>query len=163
MFYEEVFRALNKNKVKYAVAGGVAAVMHGAVRFTVDLDIIVDMKPQNIDKLFMTFQSLGYLPRVPVTKDQFKDPKNRRAWMEKKNMKAFSFFHRNNPLNIVDLLLDNVAQFTKVKKIQLRAGGLSVPVVSLGTLKKMKRKAGRDKDLLDLELIEKIEKHTGHG
>ena len=159
MFYEEVFRALNRSRVKYVVAGGVAAVLHGAVRLTMDLDIIVDMSAQNIDKLFVTLESLGYLPRVPVTKDQFKDPKNRRDWMRKKNMKAFSFFHRTNPINTIDLLLGNVAEYGKVKKVSKDVReDLHIPTVSLNELKKMKQKAGRPKDLLDLELIKKIEK-----
>jgi hypothetical protein len=34
MYYEEIFRSLNKGRVKYAVVGGVAVVLHGIVRLT---------------------------------------------------------------------------------------------------------------------------------
>jgi hypothetical protein len=34
MFYENVLRTLQKNNVRHAVAGGVALVLHGVVRFT---------------------------------------------------------------------------------------------------------------------------------
>lgn len=40
MFYGEVFKALNKAKVQYVVAGGTAVVLHGYRRFTDDLDLI---------------------------------------------------------------------------------------------------------------------------
>jgi len=38
MYYENVFRSLQKNKIRFAVAGGVALVLHGVVRFTADLE-----------------------------------------------------------------------------------------------------------------------------
>ena len=40
MFYENVFKELNKAQVKYAVVGGLGVSLHGAVRGTIDLDII---------------------------------------------------------------------------------------------------------------------------
>jgi predicted nucleotidyltransferase len=53
MFYEELFRQLNKKRIDYVVVGGVALVMHGVVRFTADLDLMlhldaVDMKLGNL-------------------------------------------------------------------------------------------------------------------
>ena len=42
--FEEVFRALNKAKVKYVVIGGIAVVLHGYRRFTEDLDLMVYME-----------------------------------------------------------------------------------------------------------------------
>ena len=41
IFYGKVFKALNKAKVKYVVAGGVAVVLYGYTRYTGDLDLIV--------------------------------------------------------------------------------------------------------------------------
>ena len=81
MYYEEVFRQLNKFRVKYAVAGGVATVLYGAVRFTADLDIIIDMSCSNIDRLFRSLTDFGYKPRLPVTVEEFKDEKRRREWI----------------------------------------------------------------------------------
>jgi len=43
MFYGEVFKALNKDKVKYVVAGGVAVNLYGYPRFTKDLDDIIQL------------------------------------------------------------------------------------------------------------------------
>ena len=60
MFYEDVFRALNKGKVRYAVAGGVAVVLHGYIRFTADLDLIIHLEEKNIDK-FLVASLLGDL------------------------------------------------------------------------------------------------------
>ncbi len=48
MFYEEVFRKLTDREVKYAVAGGVALVLHGVVRLTADLDLIVELSTMSL-------------------------------------------------------------------------------------------------------------------
>ena len=39
---EVIFLALNNAGVRYLVAGGLAVVAHGFVRFTNDVDLIVD-------------------------------------------------------------------------------------------------------------------------
>jgi len=50
MDYEKVFKILNKAKVKYVIAGGVAVVLHGFMRLKQqasrpkDLDDIVQLK-----------------------------------------------------------------------------------------------------------------------
>jgi hypothetical protein len=44
LIYEEIFRALNAKKVKYVVVGGVGLVLHGVVRLTADLDLIVRLE-----------------------------------------------------------------------------------------------------------------------
>ena len=153
MIYEEVFKALNRARIQYVVAGGVAVVMHGYTRVTVDLDIIIDSSPANIEKLFAVLNHLNYQPRVPVTAAEFMNPKKRTEWREKKHMKAFSFFHRKNPLKMIDILINKMNHFSKIRKVIFNMDGLKVPTVSLEGLREMKQKAGRLKDKVDLEFI----------
>jgi hypothetical protein len=40
--YLDVFKSLNRRKVKYVVIGGVAAVVHGVPRATFDLDLLIE-------------------------------------------------------------------------------------------------------------------------
>lgn len=47
----EVFKALGRQNVEYVLIGGVAVILHGMERLTRDIDIIVKMSPENIDKL----------------------------------------------------------------------------------------------------------------
>ena len=162
MIYEEVFKTLNRHRVKYAVAGGIAVVLHGVVRFTADLDIIVDMTPQNIDRLFLALRGIDYLPRVPVTADQFKDKKIRRMWIKDKNMQVFSFFHRKSQ-QLIDVFVDERVNYKRMRKVKFKAGNLVVPAISLTELKKLKKKAGRPKDLIDLDLLKMVEKARNQG
>ncbi len=44
--FEEVCGALNRARVRYVVVGGVAVVLHGYPRLTADLDLVVDLAPE---------------------------------------------------------------------------------------------------------------------
>lgn len=48
-------KALNDNKVKYILIGGWAVILHGLVRTTMDIDIIVESSHENIKNLKKAF------------------------------------------------------------------------------------------------------------
>lgn len=162
MFYEEVFKALNKAKVKYAVAGGVAVVLYGYVRFTADLDLIIHLEEKNISRLFDAFYNLGYRAKLPVTKEQFMDKKNREDWIRNKEMVVFSFYHQTDPLKNIDIFVEEPIKFKTLEKSlqMLRAGTLSIPVLSIKHLIQIKKKAGRQRDIIDITNLEQIRKMT---
>ncbi len=111
MNYEKVFKALNKAKVKYVVAGGVAVVLHGYRRHTDDLDLIVFLQKENLEKLFDTVRSAGYSPKVPVLKEQFTDARTRERWKKEKGMIVFSFVENDPPFNLIDMFVDEPISF----------------------------------------------------
>lgn len=106
MFYEDVFRKFADKKVKYAVAGGVALVLHGVARLTADLDIIVELSTENLRKFITAINELGYKPKIPVNAEDFIDPLNRTAWKEEKGIEVFSFYHPKMPMNLIDVFVN---------------------------------------------------------
>lgn len=48
--FEEILRALNKQKVEYMIAGGYAVIFHGYGRTTGDLDLWVKPSAENQKK-----------------------------------------------------------------------------------------------------------------
>ena len=159
LLYQEVFEALNKNGVKYTVAGGVAVLLHGFVRFTADLDLIVLLDNKNLDNFYETLTKLDYKTKVPITKEQLKNPEERKKWLEEKNMLVFSFFHKNDPLKIIDMFIHEPIDFRRIyeERKEIEIDSLRIPIVSLEHLKKLKQLAGRPQDLIDLERLEEIE------
>jgi hypothetical protein len=160
MFYEEVFKAFNKARIKYLVAGGLAVNLYGVPRMTQDLDCLVDLGPENIKKLLKALKSLGYVSRLPVNPELISDPAVRKEWITRKNMKVFSFYHRRIPVQEIDILITapvNIELALKKKTIK-RAGKLVIPLVSLRDLIKMKRKAGRLTDLSDIKMLKMLPK-----
>lgn len=75
-----IVEALNVAGVRYLIAGGLAVIAHGYLRFTKDMDIVVQLIPDNIKRAFDALGRLGYRPTVPVTGEQFADAGNRELW-----------------------------------------------------------------------------------
>jgi hypothetical protein len=160
LYYENVFRTLQKNNIRYAVAGGVALVLHGVVRFTADLDLIVDLEPDNLRRFVEAMTELGYRPRNPVKAEDFLAPEIREGWKREKGMEVFSFVDPAQPMTLIDVFLEEKIPFQEIMKelIPVTAKGIMIPVVSLQHLKRLKKAAGRPQDLADIEAIEAMEK-----
>ena len=160
MFYGNVFKALNKARVKYVVAGGTAVVLHGYTRFTQDLDLIVFLEAKNLEKFYEALKRVNYFPKVPVTKEQFSDAQQRQQWKKEKGMIVFSFVHRQPPFELIDMFVDEPIKFGEVYKYKkiVRVEGISIPLISIDHLLKLKKKAGRGKDLDDIVQLNEIKR-----
>jgi len=160
MFYEEVFRKLGEKKIRYGVAGGIALVLHGAVRFTADLDLIVELSANNLENFISAMNELGYKPRLPVRAEDFADPLMREKWIVEKGMEVFTFYHPELRLNQVDVFVREPLKFDTLEKelVWITARDVTIPVVSLSHLKILKRIAGRPQDFADIEALEELEK-----
>ncbi|MBD3330335.1 hypothetical protein GF354_02270 [Candidatus Peregrinibacteria bacterium] len=156
--FEQVFRALNKEKVKYLVVGGVAVNLHGYTRFTGDLDLLLLLEEKNLEKMAKVMDDLGYHERLPVSIMELRDQDKVKEWLKDKGMEAFSFMPpKNNPLQI-DIITEESLKFEKIveSKVIKKISGVSIPLVSIGDLIKMKKKANRAQDLIDLEALIKL-------
>src|SRR5579864_7886909 len=91
VFYESILRALEKHEVRYAIVGGVAVNLHGIPRMTADLDLIVDLSKENLEKLLTAMKEVGYLPRLPVAPEELLSPEKREEWITQKNLMVFTF------------------------------------------------------------------------
>ncbi len=149
-----VFKALNDGGVRYLVVGGLAVNAYGVLRFTVDIDLALEMTSKNIIKAFQALEAFGYKPIVPITSREFADKKKRKMWIGKKNMRALQFYSDKHKETSVDILVDEPFAFnTEYEKalIKVLGGDVDVRFVTLGTLLKMKKLAGRPKDLADID------------
>lgn len=159
-FFEPLFAALNEAQVRYVVVGGVATVLHGHARLTADVDLVIDLEPAACGRAIDVLVQLGLQPRLPVEAADFADPAIRRRWVEEKGMRVFSWVDPDNPLRAVDLFAEYVVEFEQLwsnsEEIHLRHG--FVRVASIPDLIELKRRAGRPKDLADIEMLEEIQR-----
>ena len=88
------------------MVGGLAVVLHGHPRLTVDLDLVIDLEPAAARRTIEALTSLGLRPLAPVDPLGLADPARRRAWIEEKGMRVFSFYDPHDPLRIVDLFVE---------------------------------------------------------
>jgi hypothetical protein len=160
MFYEDVFRELNKKRVDYVVAGGVALVLHGVVRLTADLDLIVNLEEKNFLRFIKTIEALGYKPKIPVKTSEILDPSIRQKWIKEKNMKVLSFYNPALPIGLIDVLIHQPIRYKEIKRhsVKIKSGALGIPVVSIEDLIRLKRISGRPQDITDIAMLKEIKK-----
>jgi len=157
--FEMIATALDSGDVRYLVAGGLAVNAHGVLRFTKDLDVVIELVPENIARAFAALETLGYQPSVAITAAQFSDGAQRRIWVEEKGMRVLQFWsdaHRETP---IDMFVHEPFAFEdEFDRALLKPLHGTVPVrfVSLPTLIEMKRQAGRPEDVADIEQLTKL-------
>ncbi|RME71390.1 MAG: hypothetical protein D6781_04340 [Verrucomicrobia bacterium] len=153
---EAVFRALNEAGVRYLVAGGVAVIAHGYVRFTQDLDLVIALDEPNAREAMKTLGRLGYQPRIPVKAEQFADAATRESWIREKQMLVFQLVSNAHPTVAIDVFVREPFDFEKEQRNAVRhelAPGVIVPVISLETLLRLKREANRPHDQQDIRML----------
>ncbi len=154
-----VLRALDSAGVRYLVAGGVAVNLHGYLRATQDLDLVVGLEPDNAARAMSALRGMGYRPQVPVAIEDFADPAKRRHWIEDKHMQVFALISDTHPDTTVDVFVTEPFDFEAehaAAEVHEVATDLRARVVRPETLIAMKRAAGRGRDLDDIEHLEQI-------
>jgi hypothetical protein len=58
--YLKFLELLNEQEVKYVVLGGYAVIIHGYVRATGDMDILIEASPDNAERLITALIKFGY-------------------------------------------------------------------------------------------------------
>jgi hypothetical protein len=162
--FSPVFEALNRAGGRYVVVGGVAVNLYGYVRGTTDIDVVIDLAPEDARRSLLALSELGYRPKVPVKAEDFADPGKRESWIREKGMVVFSLFSDRTRLTI-DIFVAYPVPFdelwTRTEVVTLRDG--SVRIASLEDLLAIKRSAGRPKDLLDVAELERLHHSEGEG
>lgn len=152
--FAAIVRVLHDAGVSYLVAGGIAVVAHGYLRFTKDVDLVIDLLPENVMSALGALATLGYRPLLPVSAAQFADQATRETWVRDKGMQVFQLWsdaHRETPIDVFAFLpfpFDDEYQRALVKPLH---GALPVRFVSIPTLIAMKEAAGREQDRVDIE------------
>ncbi|MCD6531278.1 nucleotidyl transferase AbiEii/AbiGii toxin family protein [bacterium] len=157
-FVQNVLRALAEEKARYLLVGGIAAVIYGAPRVTVDVDIIADFDEENLKKIDSAAKKLGLKPVVPLDITRLADDEFRKWVISEKNMKVFSYINPDFPVEVLDILVDTPIDFAEAfpRRNEIEFEDFKVPVIGLDDLIFMKKKSGRGKDLADIKILEKI-------
>lgn len=150
MFLHEVAQALEDAGVAFAVAGGYAVALHGAVRGTVDVDIVLRLSKKDFVAAEKALKGVGLIPRLPVSAEQVFD--FRREYIENKNLVAWSFADPKDPTRLVDVIITHDLAKLKTKRVRTAAG--SVSVLAVDDLIAMKKASGRPQDLEDIRALE---------
>lgn len=158
--FEAIASAFHEAEVRYLVAGGLAVNAHGYLRFTKDVDFVIQLSPDNISAAFAALHTLGYQPRVPITKEQFADAEQRNSWIRNKGMKVLQFWSDSHPDTPIDVFVTEPFNFDEEyqRALMKPLGKISIRFVSIPTLIKLKQEAGRREDQIDIEYLQTLMK-----
>jgi len=142
----QVCEALNRSRAHYLVIGGVACILHGYVRGTEDVDILIERTAANATRVLAALAQVGY--------------GFAHEWEPEAILKRPITVIGDDPA--VDVF--TVAWKVKYEQAAPRAGvvpvdGVEIPLISLDDLIETKR-TGRLKDAADIEELEEIRRLT---
>ena len=165
MYYFEILEGLYKSKVRYLIVGGLSVNLYGVPRITQDIDIVVAMSKENILKITSLLKGLDYIPRLPVNPDDLANHDKVKDWIENKNLKAFSFYHKKYHYKVIDIVLVHPLDVEKsfINRTVKKAKDIDVYLASVDDIIKMKEFSGRTQDLSDIEMLKKVRKYMGEN
>ncbi len=156
---EAIASALNDASVRYLIVGGLAVAAHGFGRATFDVDLVIQLRQDNVRRGMEALESLGYRPLAPVPAVDFADPEKRQAWIRDKHLVVFQLHSDRHPETRIDLFVSEPFDFDLEYDRALTGKllpGLEVRFVRLETLLRMKEAADREKDREDVRQLRKL-------
>ncbi|MEZ4374842.1 MAG: hypothetical protein R3B07_28775 [Polyangiaceae bacterium] len=144
----ELLRSLREANVRFIIVGGAAAVLHRAPVTTVDLDIVHDRDPDNVDRLLAVLQRLDARVR---------DPAGRVIRPAASHLLGPGQSLLTTTLGDLDCLgtLHDGRGYSELEPHteRIQDGGDELLVLDLATLIEVKTKAGRPKDRIVVPVL----------
>ncbi len=156
----EIFTALDKARARYVVVGGLAVILHGYVRGTHDLDLVIDLEPVNCAKALKALETIGLRPRLPVSMQDFADPEKRRDWHDNRHMQVFQLWDPRNEQRCIDIFVHEPVKFDDLWRDSIIKDydGVPIRIAGIPHLITMKKQANRPRDHEDIAKLEEIRK-----
>ena len=143
----EVCDALNSTGARYLVIGGIACILHGYVRATTDIDILIERTLENVGRVLAGLCQTGY--------------GFARDWSPAEILSRPVTVIGDDPavdIFLVAWTLEYEHAVTRASVV--RVGNVEVPLIGLDDLIATKR-TGRALDASDVEALEHIRRYHG--
>lgn len=141
---EKLLKSLKENKVDFVVIGATAFPVYGYARATLDIDIFVKAEMENIKRLKKALQNFGYDLSDVSHEDLLKNKLLIRQYLVETDIHPF----------VKGVTFEDIWR----NKISANFGETNVYFPCLEDMIRMKKAAGRPKDLEDLKYLRKIKK-----
>jgi len=141
--HQEIYKALNRNRVKYLVIGGVAVMAYGIPRFTLDLDILIEPTLDNCRKALKSLNEAGL---------------NRASKLAPEVILEATMYTIMGDITVDILCGVRLSDFNEMwaRKSIKYLENVKVNIISIEDLIKTKKYTDRLKDKEDIEILEKI-------
>lgn len=156
----ELLQSLSDEQVQYVLVGGLAVQLHGFLRSTFDIDLVLAMNDANLVRFIAVAKRYGLVPVIPVPIDSLRNAGQIEQWHREKGMLAFALREPHIGGGAVDVLVRPEVPFDRLmaNAVTGELFARRVPIASIDDLLAMKRIANRPKDQLDIVALEKIKR-----
>jgi hypothetical protein len=140
--FKEFIESLNGHNVRYLVVGGYAVAFHGYPRYTKDLDVWIELSPENANNMIKALEEFGF-GSLGLKIEDF--------------LESDQIIQLGYPPNRIDILTTlKKLQFKDSYKarIEIEIQGIKINFIDLENLKLNKRATGSPQDLADAENLE---------
>jgi hypothetical protein len=142
--FEKLLVALAKDRIDFAVVGGLAVILNGYPRIAVGASILVSTAPENLRKLLDCLSRWGEGFARELKVEDFPLNEGSIRICEDFDLDVFTLMRGRT--------LDDFR--SRIRRVTL--GGVSVPVISPGDLVFLKSGSWREKDQLDVLAMKEI-------
>jgi hypothetical protein len=165
MFYLDLFRTLQEERVNYVVVGGLAINLHGVERATMDVDLVLAMDDANLHRFLSAATRLKLKPSLPVPLEALCDARQLDTWVREKHLIAFSLHSTSPNLPTVDIIVRPAVPFEAMhrNRIEKDIGGVRFSLASIEDLIVLKTGTGRKQDASDIEALKIVARITREG
>jgi hypothetical protein len=149
--FSDLLRELLNHDVQFLIVGAHAMAVHGVPRATGDIDIFFAPTPSNVQSLMQALTAFG----APIESH---------GVSEDSLLTLGTIYQLGLPPRRIDLInrIDGVS-FAEAwdTRIYTKVDQLKLPVIGIDALRKNKESTGREKDKLDIILIEQLKSSNG--
>jgi len=140
--FRKFIELLNEHDVRYLVVGGYAVAFHGHPRYTKDLDVWIELSPENADKVLKALEQFGF-GSLDLKIDDFLE-----------DDQIIQLGYPPNRIDILTTLKDLNFEGCYNTRVEVDIQGLRINFIDIENLKRNKRATGRPQDLADAENLE---------
>ncbi len=144
MDVEKLLRLLKEHKVRFVIIGATAFPVHGYARATLDIDIFIEPKRSNAEKTKSALAQFGYDVTDVTVEDLLQKKVLLRQYMVETDIHPF--------------VRGVTFKAIWANKVKAKLGSTFSWFASLEDLIKMKKAAGRAKDIEDLKYLHRIKR-----
>ena len=156
----ELLHSLAEGQVQYVLVGGLAVQLHGYMRSTFDIDLVLAMNDENLVRFIAVAKRYGLVPSISVPIDSLRNANQIEQWHREKGILAFALREPQVGGSVVDILVRPNVPFEQLMANAVVGELLAqkIWIASIDDLIAMKRTANRAKDQLDIAALEKIKR-----
>ena len=146
--FEKLLVILAEGGVGFVIVGGVAVTLHGYVRLTEDVDILLESSPANIQRFLDSLADYGEGFARELSQEDFTDEEGAIRIVEETELSQIDVFTRMSGLRYLDLRTD-----ASILSLQ----GHQIPYASKAALIRLKSGSVREKDQFDVAALKQLE------